>query len=115
MDGVDIAWAHSDASGKYSREASVAAASAMVLGFGIQSLGVAPALQSRHTLGYGIDMSILWFGTLTIAEADGNLVKIASSPRTGMNSQLRQVGAAYGVIKYNRAGRDEPHWSDNGA
>jgi hypothetical protein len=32
-----------------------------------------------------------------------------------MNLQLHRVGATYGVIKFNRAGRDEPHWSDNGA
>jgi len=32
-----------------------------------------------------------------------------------MHWSLRRVGASYGVIKYNRSGRDDPHWSDNGA
>lgn len=35
--------------------------------------------------------------------------------RTGLNQNLHRVGASYGVIKYNRSGRDDPHWSDNGA
>jgi hypothetical protein len=115
MEGLDITWAHVDAHGKYSREASVAAARAMVYGFDIQTLGVAPALRSRHTLGYGIDMNISWTGTLTIPDAYGNLIRIGTLPRTGMNLQLKRVGESYGIIKYNRAGRDEPHWSDNGA
>jgi hypothetical protein len=115
MDGVDINWMHNGADGKYSRTASVAAAREMVNGFNMQSLGVAPALQSRHTAGCGIDMNIRWTGTLAIADADGNIIKIESFPHSGMNKQLHHVGATYGVIKYNRAGRDEPHWSDNGA
>lgn len=115
MDGVDVIWTHEDAAGNYSRTLSVAAAREMVYGFNIQGLGVAPALQSRHTLGYGIDMNIRWSGTLTIPDADGNLIQIQTSPRSGLNLQLRRVGESYGVIKYNRAGRDDPHWSDNGA
>ena len=115
MDGVDINWMHEGADGKYSRTASVAAAREMVNGFNMQSLGVAPALQSRHTAGCGIDMHIRWTGTLTIADRDGKVIKIESSPRSGMNKQLHRVGATYGVLKYNRTGRDEPHWSDNGA
>ena len=58
MEGVDIHWVHEDAEGQYSRRLSVAAANEMVDGFNIQCLGVAPALQSRHTLGCGIDMNI---------------------------------------------------------
>lgn len=115
MDGVDINWQHEDAAGNYSRSLSVAAARAMVYGFDIQGLGVAPALQSRRTLGYGIDMNIRWSGTLKIPDADGKLIEILTSPRSGLNLQLRRVGESYGVIKYNRAGRDDPHWSDNGA
>ena len=95
MDGVNINWAHEGSDGKYSREASVTAAKAMVNGFNIQNLGVPPALQSRHTL--------------------GNIIKVHTFPHSGMNVQLHRVGATYGVIKFNRAGRDEPHWSDNGA
>ena len=115
MDGVDINWMHNDAEGNYSRQLSVAAAQAMVSGFAIERLGVAPSLQSRHTLGYGIDMDISWTGMLSIADADGNIIEIRTSPRSGLNVQLRRVGESYGVIKYNRAGRDDPHWSDNGA
>lgn len=115
MEGVDINWMHEGTDGKYSRVASVAAAREMVNGFNMQSLGVAPALQSRHTAGCGIDMNIRWIGTLTIADGDGNIIKIESFPHSGMNKQLHRVGTSYGVIKYNRAGRDEPHWSDNGA
>jgi hypothetical protein len=115
MDGVDINWMHVGTDGKYSRVTSVAAAREMVSGFNMQSLGVAPALQSRHLVGCGIDMNIRWTGTLTIADGDGNIIKIESFPHSGMNKQLHRVGASYGVIKYNRAGRDEPHWSDNAA
>jgi hypothetical protein len=115
MEGVDINWMHEGTEGKYSRVASVAAAREMVNRFNMQSLGVAPALQSRHTAGCGIDMNIRWTGTLTIADGDGNIIKIESFPHSGMNKQLHRVGESYGVIKFNRAGRDEPHWSDNGA
>lgn len=115
MDGVDIDWTHEDADGNYSRQLSIAAARAMVEGFNIERLGVAPALQSRHTLGFGIDMNISWSGILIIPDADGNVIEIRTLPRSGLNLQLRRVGEGYGVVKYNRAGRDEPHWSDNGA
>ena len=115
MDGVDINWMHQDAEGNYSRQLSVAAARAMVFGFDIDRLGIAPSLQSRHTLGYGIDMNIRWNGVLSIPDADGNIIQIKTLPRSGLNLQLRRVGESYGVIKYNRAGRDDPHWSDNGA
>jgi hypothetical protein len=87
----------------------------MVKGFNIENLGTAPALQSQHTRGMGIDMNIRWIGTLVIPDSDGNIYRISNSPNSGMNLRLQQVGATYGVIKYNRAGRDEPHWSVNGA
>lgn len=113
--GVDIQWVHTGTDGKYSREASVAAANEMVEGFEIKDLGVAPALSSRHTNGFGIDMRISWIGHLSIVDADGNTVEIVHWPHSGLNPTLQQVGASYGVIKYNRRGRDDPHWSDNGA
>ncbi|MGZ8340853.1 MAG: hypothetical protein ACXWU9_14855 [Telluria sp.] len=115
MAGVDIRWDHLDSNGKYSNLASIAAAKEMVAGFGIQRLGVAPSLKSRHTMGFGIDMAIAWTRKLTIQDATGHAVEIATIPRSGMNVALGRVGASYGVIKYNKAGRDEPHWSDNGA
>jgi hypothetical protein len=48
-------------------------------------------------------------------DAYGNIVHITTLPRSGLNLELRRVAETYGVIKYNRAGRDDPHWSDNGA
>ncbi|VXC37106.1 hypothetical protein MASSI9I_60404 [Massilia sp. 9I] len=87
----------------------------MVRGFDMVRLGVAPSLRSRHTVGCGIDMSINWSGDLLIRDAYGELIDIDRLPRTGMNRELHRVGASYGVIKYNRNGRDDAHWSDTGA
>jgi D-alanyl-D-alanine dipeptidase len=115
MDGVAISWEHYDRDGEYSDTESVAAAREMVRGFEMQRLGVAPSLKSRHTAGCGIDMTISWTGDLRIRDAEGALVVIDRTPRTGMNPQLHRVGESYGVIKYNRSGRDDPHWSDTGA
>lgn len=115
MDGVSITWAHLGGDGKISQVASVAAAREMVRAFGMQTLGVAPSLKSRHTSGRAIDMSIRWNGTLTIFDAKGKSIEIKTLPRSGANRALHRVGASYGVIKYNRAGRDDPHWSDDGA
>lgn len=115
MAGVNISWVHEGTTPQKARQAGVAAAREMVIEFNIQRLGVAPALHSRHMLGFGIDMSIQWSGTLSIVDAHGLTVVIASIPRTGLNQNLHRVGASYGVIKYNRSGRDDPHWSDNGA
>lgn len=115
MAGVPISWEHCDAEGEYSDAKSVAAARDMVRGFEMQRLNVAPSLRSRHTVGCGIDMTISWSADLLIRDAYGELVEIDRMPRTGMNPQLHRVGASYGVIKYKRNGRDEPHWSDTGA
>lgn len=115
MDGVPISWKHYDKDDKYSDPDSVAAAREMVRAFQMDRLGVAPSLKSRHTLGCGIDMTISWNGDLQIRDAYGHLVEIDRLPRTGMNPQLHRVGASYGVVKYNRSGRDDPHWSDIGA
>lgn len=115
MPGVEIQWAHTGNDGKYSKEASVAAATEIMHGFDINDSGVAPSLASRHTSGFGIDMRISWIGHLSIVDADGNTVKIVNWPNSGLNPTLQEVGASYGVIKYNRRGRDNPHWSDDGA
>lgn len=115
MDGVPISWKHYDKEQKYSLGDSVAAAQEMVRGFQMQRLGVAPSLKSRHTVGRGIDMAICWEGDLVLPDGYGHIVKVTSLPRTGMNLELHRVGASYGVIKYNRSGRDDPHWSDMGA
>ncbi len=108
MAGVDIEWVHPN------NNASIQAAQAMVNAFGMGSLGVAPALNSRHTQGSAIDMSISWSGNLSIVKANGTTEVISSSPRTGMNSTLHAVGASYGVTKYQGSGVDRPHWSTDG-
>jgi hypothetical protein len=111
MDRVNIAWAHDEPDGKYSKQKSIEAAREMVNGFDnfdMQTLGAAPALKSRHTKGCAIDMAIRWNRTLSIVDARGLTVEIATMPRTGVNLQLRRVGESYGVIKYNRGGRARP-------
>jgi hypothetical protein len=114
MVGVPIRWAHLDSSGMHSQSHSMAGATAMVNAYGIQGLGVPPALNTRHGLGLAVDMAIHWSGTLPIVDGTGASVSIASAPRTGMNAQLKIVGATYGVIKFVGGAADRPHWSDNG-
>lgn len=114
MAGVDIKWNHASAAGAYDAEKSRAGALAMVNGYGLQKLTVAPSLNSRHIAGAAVDMSISWVRDLNIADSAGRFVRITSGPRTGMNAELAIIGATYGVIKYNGSGNDEPHWSDTG-
>lgn len=114
LDGVGIAWAHLDAQGGYDAGASVAAAQEMVEAYGMQALNVAPALQSNHISGTAVDMAISWTGTLAIARRDGAVVSIDSQPRTGMNPDLKAVGATYGVLKFIGGASDMPHWSADG-
>lgn len=101
MAGVDINWVHP------TNRASVAAAQAMVNGYGIV---YGPALTSRHSEGAAIDMSISWSGALKIKKKDGTEVSIGA-PRGGGNTSLHAVGASYGVIKLVS---DPPHWSSDG-
>ena len=109
LDGVAINWVHPSVA------ESVAAAKAMCVGYNIQDLGTTPALHSQHEVRLAIDVSIHWTGTLVISNKDGTEVSISTEPRTGMNRELIDVGATYGVIKYNRTGTDKPHWSSTGA
>ena len=111
---VDIAWAHVDTQNAYDRDASLAAAQAMVDAYGMQNLKVAPALDSRHIQGLAVDMNIEWTDILHIQIRNGTTVQVAGEPRTGMNPDLRVVGATYGVIKFVGGDTDPPHWSDNG-
>ena len=115
MDGVPISWKHYDREERYMHDQSVAAAREMVRAFQMERLGVAPSLKSRHLVGCGIDMTISWDRDLSLADGHGHIVKIGTVPRSGMNPDLHRVGASYGVVKYNRSGRDDPHWSDTGA
>lgn len=112
--GVHIKWDHTDSAGHYDKKKSVDAAAAMVNGYDISDLGVAPALESQHTLRLAVDMSISWSGALTIQDKAGQSIVIKSAPSSGMNKDLHAVGASYGVIKYNARGTDKPHWSSNG-
>lgn len=107
-DGVDIEWVHPASPGVSSAKASKAAAEAMVAGYGVV---FRPALNSRHTEGRAIDLSIAWLGDLVIDKADGESITVTSAPRTGGNSSLQAVGASYGVIKLVS---DPPHWSVDG-
>lgn len=107
--GMDICWTHRDANGNVDLPASTSAAQAMVNGYGIQ---FPPALQSRHTQGRAIDMSIAWAGDLAIQDAGGTGHSIMTLPRTGAgNVALHGIGAGYGVLKLVV---DPPHWSDDG-
>lgn len=112
--GVEIDWQHRDSAGVPDPTAALAGAQAMVNGYGIASLGVPPALNSRHIQGNAIDMTITWVGTLNLANASGELVTIATQPRTGMNAQLAAVGVTYGVYKFVGGAADRPHWSADG-
>lgn len=112
--GVNIKWDHESGDGSYNAQQSIAAAQAMVNGYSIQNLNVAPALNSKHIQGQAIDMSISWTGVLKINNASGTVVEINTTPRTGMNTDLATVGATYGVIKFVGGDADKPHWSDNG-
>ncbi|MDC8786099.1 hypothetical protein [Roseateles koreensis] len=107
-DGIDIEWVHP------TTEESFAAAKAMCISFNTTTLGTKPALASQHELRVAIDMTIKWSGDLIISNKNGNNTTIDIDPKTGMNSDLIAVGAAYGVIKYNRTGTDKPHWSSTG-
>ena len=56
-------------------------------------------------------MTIGWNGTLTVRDFDGVLHRIGSSPQSGQNPELIQVGKSFGVLKL---ASDPPHWSDDG-
>jgi hypothetical protein len=108
MIGVDIEWQHPAAAD------AVQAAKGMVDALSMHRLRTRPPLRSQHNLGLAIDMSLSWHGTVSVKDANGKLVTIGTSPRTGMNRQLIEIGATYGVKKYSGGGRDAPHWSNNG-
>jgi hypothetical protein len=110
MAGVDIDWVHRSAAGAPDIPKSRAAASQMVSLYQIVSK---PALTSRHTERRAIDMNISWQGSLPIDGPNGGETNISSVPHTGLNPELIQVAATYGVIKSHF--NDPPHWSDDGA
>jgi hypothetical protein len=106
--GVNIIWWHGNQSD------TKRAAQQMVNGYGIGHLGVAPALNSRHTERKAIDMRISWNGTLLIKRANGQMVAITTPPKDGTNAQLIDVGKTYNVIHFLNVMKDAPHWSTDG-
>ncbi len=108
MAGVNIEWVHPTLA------ASVNAAVQMVTAYNIGGLLLPPAQHSLHNDREAIDMSITWNGAIDIVDADGNTVHIDTTPRTGMNAQLKLVGASYGVKKFMGGASDKPHWSTTG-
>jgi phospholipase C len=99
---IPIQWWHG------TEAASMQAAEAMVQRY---RTAVTPALQSNHTRALAIDVRIGWTGALTVMDAAGRAVVIASEPRDGTNPELAAVGASYGVLKL---ANDPPHWSHDG-
>lgn len=110
LGNVNIEWVHT------THQASVEAARQMVYGFSIQNLAqnTPPSLHTLHMERLAIDMSISWSGNLCIAKQDGTMVTITTTPRDGMNLQLKEVGRSYGVIKFVGGTQDRPHWSTTG-
>jgi predicted chitinase len=102
MDGVPVRWAHPELA--HSR----LAAQQMVTAYGMVQIA---ALNSQHTDGLAIDMTIFWTGSLSIRQRNGSAMLIESQPRNGSNPELISVGAGYGVIKLPS---DPPHWSNDG-
>jgi hypothetical protein len=86
----------------------------MVDALSIRRLRTKPALRSQHNAGLAVDMSLSWRGTVSIKDATGTVVQIKTGPRTGMNKQLIEVAATYGVKKFYGGIKDVPHWSNNG-
>ena len=111
MQGVDIDWVHRTDTGAPDIPRSRSMAGRMVSLYEIVSQ---PALISRHTERRAIDMNIWWDGPLSIRGPKGDKTTISTEPCTGMNAELAQVGAQYGVIKA-RFANDPPHWSDDGS
>ena len=108
MPGVLIEWVHG------TKEKSISVAYEMCVGYKTIHLEDAPALESNHTKGLAIDVSISWSGTLTVKDATDQDVVIDSLPRDNMNHALWKVGASYGVVRYYRPEKDKPHWSADG-
>jgi hypothetical protein len=124
MDGVDIQWWHGD------QKSSEQAAAAMRNLFDPKhKLHTAPALNSNHTRGLAIDMSIYrsWCGTIKIQQAEqagGTERDIDASNVQNLtsNSDIMDVASGYAVQHFcwqvacaHSSYRDDPnHWSVNG-
>ena len=92
----------------------MSAAKQMITAYDMDGLRTAPALRSLHNTREAIDMRITWNGAVNINDASGTAVHVDTTPRNGMNAQLKLVGASYGVKKYVGGASDKPHWSTTG-
>lgn len=101
--GLDIQWDHGDDA--ISRQA----AREMVNLF---NMAHNAALNSNHIRGKAIDMDIRWSGELVLRRPAPLLVRISSTPRSGQNRELHQLGSD--VFGVHKLASDPPHWSFNG-
>lgn len=102
LPGVAIEWDHGDL------VRSRSAALDMVDGY---RMAHDAALQSRHTEGRAIDMSIGWNERIEVVDGAGGTVTLDPDPTPHDNLALRAIGRTYGVVKLPS---DPPHWSDDG-
>jgi len=102
MGGVDIAWAHRNEQGAVDLTQSRSAAALMVSGYGIV---FRPALQSNHTQGRAIDMTVTQYVGRSFVDGRGQRVTLHTE------RDLHSLGASYSVFKL---ASDPPHWSDDG-
>ena len=100
--GADIAWAHRNVQGAVDLTQSRAAAALMVSGYGIV---FRPALQSNHTQGRAIDMTVTQYVGRSFV--DGRSLRVTLQTER----DLHNLGASYSVLKL---ASDPPHWSDDG-
>lgn len=111
--GVNIKWVHDNDDANYSK--SIAGARAMVNGYGISNLNVAPALNSNHTAGNAIDLATSWSkASVVITDANGKKVTIDSGAKNSTNPTLISVAKTYGLVHYTPVNDDKNHFSPNG-
>jgi len=101
--GATIDWDHGETA------ASRAAAMDMVKLFGMAHIA---SLTSNHITGKAIDMTISWKGTLRVTKPSPALWEIESTPHTGDNRELHELGQTLFDVRKLRT--DPPHWSFNG-
>jgi hypothetical protein len=101
--GLSIEWDHGNI------QESRRAAEEMVNLFGMAHIA---SLTSNHIKGKAIDMTISWKDVLVVTQPAPLFAKIESSPRTGQNRKLHELGAT--VFDVRKLVSDPPHWSYNG-
>ena len=103
-EGVLIDWAHLDKNGKPNPTAAKNAANAMRNAYGIGDNPV--ALNSNHTNGTAMDISISNYSGKSMAHADGTIHKISSF------NDIVRAGASWGIRWFGSG--DKVHWSRTG-